>query len=276
MSQIFQDVPRSSAHVEGRAPKRQKVAIFAVGLLVGLSLALGSTVGHEPSRAPNGTSSDFRSSDSFDGVARVEAAESSTSEVSFSDPGQLRTLPNLEEVYPTVVRVSTDTVSGSGVIISSTGEVLTSAHVVNESKTATVVIGEGRSLIGTVTRVDTVRDLALVKLPPGVYRSAELGKESDIYFGTPVYALGYPLNMGGPATVTAGVVSRYIDEPELGRKIIQTDAAINLGNSGGPILDEDGKVIGITASVLGDDPSRPTAGISFAVSIDTIRNHFLE
>ena len=276
MPQIFQDAPKPSTYVEGGAPKRQKVAIFAVGLLVGLSLALGSTVGHEPSGALSETSSDFRSSDPFYGPAGMEVSESLASEASFSDPGQLRTLPILKEVYAAVVRVSTDTVSGSGVIISSTGEVLTSAHVVNGSKTATVVIGEGEPLIGTVTRVDTVRDLALVKLPPGVYSSAELGKESDIYFGTPVYVIGYPLNMGGPATVTAGVVSRYIDEPELGRKMIQTDAAINLGNSGGPILDEMGRVIGITASILGDDPSRPTAGISFAVSIDTIRNHFLD
>lgn len=118
--------------------------------------------------------------------------------------------------------------------------------------------------------------MALVKLPQGTYHSLELGTERDISLGAPVYALGYPLNMAGSATVTAGVVSRYYDEPGLGRQIIQTDAAINIGNSGGPILDKRGRVIGITTSILGDHPSRPTRGISFAVSIATIRDHFLD
>jgi S1-C subfamily serine protease len=72
------------------------------------------------------------------------------------------------------------------------------------------------------------------------------------------------------------VVSRYFDEPSLGRRIIQTDAAINLGNSGGPIVDKEGRVIGIITSILGDYPSRPTTGISFAVSVATITDHFLD
>lgn len=239
-------------------------------------MALGSTIGSERSSGIDEALAGPQGSNSFHGLARIEAGESSASETSFGNPDQLTALSILEEVYPAVVRVSTDSVAGSGVIINSAGDVLTSAHVINESETATVVVGTGEPLTGVVARVDTVRDLALVRLPPGVYQSAELGRESDISFGAPVYALGFPLNMAGSVTVTAGVVSRYIDEAILGRKMIQTDAAINLGSSGGPILDEMGKVIGITASILGDDPSRPTAGISFAVSIDTIRNHFLD
>ena len=125
-------------------------------------------------------------------------------------------------------------------------------------------------------RVDMTRDLALIKLPNGTYHSAELGTEDEIFWGAPIYALGYPLNMPGPATVTTGIVSRYLDDPKLHRKLIQTDAAINLGNSGGPIVGAEGTVIGITASILGDYPSKPTEGISFAVSIATIREHFLD
>ena len=127
----------------------------------------------------------------------------------------------------------------------------------------------------TVLREDETKDLALLKLPPGTYDSVELGAESAISLGAPVYAVGFPLNMAGSATVTAGIVSRYFDEPDYGRQIIQTDAAINLGNSGGPIVDTSGKVLGITTSILGDYPSTPTAGISFAVSIDTIKNFLL-
>ena len=127
-----------------------------------------------------------------------------------------------------------------------------------------------------MSRLDKSRDLALIQLPPGVYPSAELGTESNVFLGAPVYALGYPLNMAGAATVTGGIVSRYLYEPELGREVIQTDAAINIGNSGGPIVDSTGRVIGVTISILGDYPSRRTMGISFAVSIATIRDQFLD
>ncbi len=161
-------------------------------------------------------------------------------------------------------------------IIDPAGILLTSAHIVDDNEVVSVLVGEKGPLIGTVFRVDPARDLALVKLPPDIYPSAELDTRGELSLGAPVYALGYPLNMGGPATVTAGVVSRYFDEPSLGRRILQTDAAINLGNSGGPILDKEGRVIGITTSILGDYPARPTTGISFAVSIATITDHFLD
>ena len=182
----------------------------------------------------------------------------------------------LEMVTPSVVRVSTSALTGSGVVIERTGTVLTSAHTVQGNEVVIVLIEGKEPLIGTVTRVDTARDLALVKLPPGVYHSAYLGTEDDVFLGAPVYSIGYPLNMAGPASITEGIVSMYYDEPDLGRQIIQTDAAINLGNSGGPILDEMGRIIGITTSILGDYPSRRTVGISFAVSIVTIKEHFLE
>ncbi len=188
----------------------------------------------------------------------------------------LATASFLEEVTPAVVRISTKTVAGSGVIIDPAGILLTSAHIVDDNEVVSVLVGEKGPLIGTVFRVDPARDLALVKLPPDIYPSAELDTRGELSLGAPVYALGYPLNMGGPATVTAGVVSRYFDEPSLGRRILQTDAAINLGNSGGPILDKEGRVIGITTSILGDYPARPTTGISFAVSIATITDHFLD
>ena len=193
-----------------------------------------------------------------------------------ASPDQFGMASILKEVIPAVVRVSTKSVAGSGVIIDIAGTVLTSAHIVNGDEVATVLVEGREPLIGTVSRLDMARDLALLKLPPGVYPSAELGTESNVFLGAPVYALGYPLNMAGAATVTGGIVSRYLDEPELGRKVIQTDAAVNIGNSGGPIVDSMGRVIGITTSILGDYPSRRTVGISFAVSIATIRDQFLD
>ena len=181
----------------------------------------------------------------------------------------------LQDVLPAVVRVRTKSDAGSGVIIDPSGLVLTTAHTVGDRLQVQVRVGDRTSLAGTVLRVDKSRDLALVELPPGVYRSAELGSGSDIVWGGPVVGISYPLNLPGPATVTTGVVSRVFDEPDLHRQVIQTDAAINIGSSGGPLLDRRGRVIGLIGSVLGEYRSFPTNGISYAVSAETIRTDFL-
>lgn len=85
----------------------------------------------------------------------------------------LATASFLEEVTPAVVRISTKTVAGSGVIIDPAGILLTSAHIVDDNEVVSVLVGEKGPLIGTVFRVDPARDLALVKLPPDIYPSAE-------------------------------------------------------------------------------------------------------
>ncbi len=249
--------------------------MFATGLLVGISWLVGTTTGPEPATNTREAALEFQGEDSLYGLMQLAAAESSTFRSGFGDGNRVGTSFIIEKIIPAVVRVTAKSSAGSGVVIDPTGVVLTSAHLVGDNKLVTVLV-EGRvSLIGMVSRVDMTRDLALVKLPAGTYHSIQLGTEDDISLGAPVYALGYPLNLAGPATVTTGVVSRYLDEPKLKRKVIQTDAAINLGNSGGPIVDARGRVIGIVASILGDSPSKPTTGISFAVSIATIRNYLL-
>lgn len=182
----------------------------------------------------------------------------------------------LEAVNFAVVRVSTGSAAGSGVIIDPAGVVLTSSHVVVGSALVSVLIEGENPLIGDVFRVDEEAGLALVRIPSGVYHSAELGTEVDVALGAPVYAIGFPLNMAGPASITAGVVSRHFFDPESGRQIIQADAAINIENSGGTIVDGQGRVIGITTSILGDRPSAKTSGIGFAVSIVTIKDYFVD
>ena len=94
---------------------------------------------------------------------------------------------------------------------------------------------------------------------PGSHRT--LGTEADIVLGAPIYSIGYPLEMVGPATITQGIVSRYFNGVKERGKIIQTDAAINKGNSGGPVVDERGRVLGIVASTLGDGSAGSPAGL---------------
>ena len=262
-------------------PRPLIAVAFAVGFLVGISVHAGvSWPGGEAAvtaspEAKRQTPAIFHIKDSPSRSVAFPASDSVS-----QNPGDigslLQTYSVLETINSAVVRVSTESAAGSGVIIDPAGIVLTSSHVVGGWDLVTVLTPGDKPLIGDVFRVDEGAGLALVRLPPGLYDSAELGAESDISLGAPVYAIGFPLNMAGPASVTAGVVSRYFHEPASGRQLIQTDAAINIGNSGGPIVDVNGKVIGITTSILGDRPSAKTTGISFAVSIATIKDYFLD
>ncbi|MEE8517793.1 MAG: trypsin-like peptidase domain-containing protein [Dehalococcoidia bacterium] len=181
---------------------------------------------------------------------------------------------SLAAAIKAVVRVSSDHSAGSGVVIDQTGLVLTAAHIVDDQGSVRVSI-DGKSLEAELVLIDKRRDLALVRLPAGSYPWAQLRDIDAIRPGEPVTVVGYPLNLAGPATATGGIVSRVFEEVGSSRQVVQTDAAINIGNSGGPMFDTRGRVLGIVSSILGEYRSTPTSGISFAVSSKTITEKFL-
>ena len=158
---------------------------------------------------------------------------------------------------------------GSGVIIDSSGLVLTNAHVVERVDRVTITLQNGNQVDGTVVGTDQVTDLALVKIKqfPGLV-SAKLGDSEDIQVGDWAIALGTPYGL--ESTVTLGIVSSlHRDINTLGFSdkrldLIQTDAAINPGNSGGPLINSNGEVIGINTLVR----SGPGAGLGFAIPIN--------
>ena len=158
---------------------------------------------------------------------------------------------------------------GSGVIIDSSGLVLTNAHVVERVDRVIVTLQNGNQVDGTVVGTDQVTDLALVKIKefPGL-ASAKLGDSEGIQVGDWAIALGTPYGL--ESTVTLGIVSSlHRDINTLGFSdkrldLIQTDAAINPGNSGGPLINSNGEVIGINTLVR----SGPGAGLGFAIPIN--------
>ncbi len=162
--------------------------------------------------------------------------------------------------------------TGSGVIITADGLILTNHHVVEDADKVSVVLADGRSFDGTVAGIDTYTDLAFVKIDATDLPTAELGDSSTLRLGQLAIAMGDPLGEF-PGSVTAGIVSgldRTVvvsDQTSGGASrlthLIQTDAAINPGNSGGPLLDGDGKVIGIDTAQAGS-----AEGIGFAIPID--------
>lgn len=172
-----------------------------------------------------------------------------------------------EVILPSVVQVRAGRGSGSGVVIDDAGHVITNHHVVAGSQTVRLVLAGGRSIGARVVGSDAANDIAVLQADnPDALPAADLGDSDELRIGQSVLAVGSPLGLNG--TVTAGIVSA-IQGRGTPRAMIQTDASINPGNSGGPLVDLDGRVVGINTSIatLGGRTSG-NIGIGFAVPID--------
>ncbi|MEZ5145130.1 MAG: trypsin-like peptidase domain-containing protein [Acidimicrobiales bacterium] len=161
--------------------------------------------------------------------------------------------------------------AGTGVVISSDGDVLTNAHVVSGSTTMRVTLADGTEKGATLVGSLPDSDVALVRIDdPGELSAAELGSSEDVKVGDDVVAIGNALNLGGTPSVTEGIVSakdRTIQAPNVTlQNLIQTDAAINPGNSGGPLLNAAGQVVAINTAIISD-----AQNIGFAIPIDGIK-----
>ncbi|MBU2603955.1 MAG: trypsin-like peptidase domain-containing protein [Actinobacteria bacterium] len=180
-----------------------------------------------------------------------------------SDPGDGGGLPESHPDIPDDFQQSSE---GSGVIISEDGYILTNHHVINGAKEISVTFFDGETLKATVVGSDARDDLALIKVEPkGDLSVAPLGDSDAIRAGEWVMALGNPL--GFEYSVTVGVVSgkgRELPSSNFG-DFLQTDAAIYPGNSGGPLFDLSGEVIGINTAVI------PDTNLGFAVPINTAK-----
>lgn len=161
--------------------------------------------------------------------------------------------------------------SGSGVIISADGYIVTNFHVVENAQELSVSLADGRTLTGRVIGVDQPTDLAVVKVDATGLPAATLGDSDSLLVGEPAIAIGNPLGLEFKGSVTVGVISalnRTIDIGERRFKLIQTDAAINPGNSGGALVNADGVVIGINSAKMS---AQGVEGIGFAIPMNTVR-----
>lgn len=164
--------------------------------------------------------------------------------------------------------------SGSGVIVSSDGWILTNDHVVQGADKVTVKLQDGRELTGQVKR-DFRSDLALVKIDATGLPSAELADSERVKIGQWAIAFGSPFGLND--TMTVGIVSSLHRRQEIGGgtdgrlypNLIQTDASINPGNSGGPLVDIYGRIIGINVAI--ESPSGGNVGIGFAIPANTAK-----
>jgi S1-C subfamily serine protease len=169
------------------------------------------------------------------------------------------------------------TATGSGFVVGKDGYILTNSHVVEGASSVKVRFTENGDFVpADVKGRDASSDLAVLKVDPSKanLRPIPLGNSDDAQVGDPVIAIGNPF--GFTRTVTTGIVSalqRQIDAPNgfTIDHVIQTDAAINPGNSGGPLLDANGKVIGINSQIATGGSGNGSVGIGFAIPINTAK-----
>lgn len=171
-------------------------------------------------------------------------------------------------VSPAVVSVNQPEGSGSGVIIRADGVIITNAHVVGSQRQVEIGLANGQVLTGRVLGSDPSVDIAIVDVEGSNLPTAALGNSDDLDVGQTAIAIGNPLAL--ERTVTRGIVSALHRSPGgVGLdELIQTDAAVNPGNSGGPLLDSRGRVIGINTLVLRGSPDIAAVGLNFAVPIN--------
>lgn len=171
---------------------------------------------------------------------------------------------------PAVVTISTGRGSGSGSIVSPEGLILTNEHVIRSARGGLVSVSTtaGKRYTGRVIAIDRRNDLALVRLDTtDRFPTVRLSSSEGIQVGARVFAIGSPFGLSG--TLTTGILSRIAPDGDL-----QTDAALNPGNSGGPLLNSRGELIGVNKAILSPNGGGNT-GIGFATSAVIARN-FIE
>lgn len=194
--------------------------------------------------------------------------------------------PVVERVRPAVVSIAaeirrfdlllgpvTRVAAGTGFFFDPRGYIATNEHVVRGAQRVLVRLADGRELEAEVVGTDPLTDLAVLRVRAGPgerFPTLEFAAMEEVKVGDWVIAIGNALNLPGGPTVTAGVIGALGREVEVDNRIlfdmVQTDAAINEGNSGGPLLNLEGKVVGINTVVI-----RPAQGIGFAISASTAR-----
>jgi S1-C subfamily serine protease len=207
-----------------------------------------------------------------DFVARFQSISEEPS-VAAAEPLSVRACPerggmasgSIDEVLDAVTIVQVSAGQGAGVLISPDGHILTSAHLVSGLDAVQVKLRSGIQLQARVLRSDVVQDVAVLRLPGRGYACVGLARDGAPPPGTDVFAVGSPLGGELSWSVSRGVISGVRDLD--GRQLLQTDASLNPGNSGGPLIDSHLRVLGIVSfKVAGDG----IEGIGFGVPADVV------
>ena len=176
----------------------------------------------------------------------------------------------MDNALPSIVEILGESGTGTGFIIDEAGLVVTNRHIVEGDDRVLIRVATGEVYIGRITRTHSDLDLAYIEIDADrEFTPIILGDSEEIRVGDGVLAIGFPLGLelGRAPTITKGIISAKREAPAY----LQTDAPLNPGNSGGPLLDEFGKVIGVNTSGIGERDGRTITGINFAIPINEVK-----
>lgn len=277
---------------------RKAMSYVLVGIIcatIGAGATLGSTLYLLPKL------DFFENTPLYEAVSKKTRTTTSNNGVSYSlhpttaatEEGALTISQIAQKVGPAVVGVSKKSVAGidwfgneqisegigSGMIINEDGYVLTNQHVIAGATEVKVIFNNGEEVEAKVVNSDANHDIAIVKITedvevPGV---VELGDSTSLQVGETVVAIGNPLGKEFLGSVTSGIVSavnRNLGDKDI--SYIQTDAAINYGNSGGPLVNSQGQVIGINTAKISSTGTVSVDGMGFAIPIDSVKDKLEE
>jgi len=270
---VQSDLPLQNYDEAGRSPRRR----FGVVLVAAVFGLFGGIIGTYVAEEAN-----LVDLDNSDSTTQITSAPVVVAQDDGLSDGSL-IAQVAERLANSVVTISTTVDDdfgggrgvGTGVVLTSDGEILTNAHVIEDATEVVVrFAGETEPRVAKILASDFGNDLALIKVDATGLIAATFAKPGSVQIGDTVVAIGYALALDGGPTVTSGIVSalKRTIETDSGalNSLIQTDAAISSGNSGGPLVNLKGEVVGINTAVARGDSESAANNIGFSISVDEV------
>jgi S1-C subfamily serine protease len=270
---VQSDLPLQNYDEAGRSPRRR----FGVVLVAAVFGLFGGIIGTYVAQEAN-----LVDLDNSDSTTQITSAPVVVAQDDGLSDGSL-IAQVAERLANSVVTISTTVDDdfgggrgvGTGVVLTSDGEILTNAHVIEDATEVVVrFAGETEPRVAKILASDFGNDLALIKVDVTGLTAATFAKPGSVQIGDTVVAIGYALALDGGPTVTSGIVSalKRTIETDSGalNSLIQTDAAISSGNSGGPLVNLKGEVVGINTAVARGDSESAANNIGFSISVDEV------
>jgi putative serine protease PepD len=270
---VQSDLPLQNYDEAGRSPRRR----FGVVLVAAVFGLFGGIIGTYVAQEAN-----LVDLDNSDSTTQITSAPVVVAQDDGLSGGSL-IAQVAERLANSVVTISTTVDDdfgggrgvGTGVVLTSDGEILTNAHVIEDATEVVVrFAGETEPRVAKILASDFGNDLALIKVDVTGLIAATFAKPGSVQIGDTVVAIGYALALDGGPTVTSGIVSalKRTIETDSGalNSLIQTDAAISSGNSGGPLVNLKGEVVGINTAVARGDSESAANNIGFSISVDEV------
>ena len=270
---VQSDLPSQNHDADNRSPRRR----FGVVLVAAVFGLFGGIIGTYIAQDANLV--DLQGNDSSSQITSAPVVVSS-GENELTDSAIAKVAARLANSVVTISTTVSDDFGGgrgvgTGVVLTSDGQILTNAHVVEDASEVVVrFAGETEPRVAKILASDLGNDLALLKIDATGLVAATFAKPGTVQIGDAVIAIGYALALDGGPTVTSGIVSalKRTIETDSGalNSLIQTDAAISSGNSGGPLVNLKGEVVGINTAVARGDSTSAANNIGFSISVDEV------